>query len=1218
MRKTLLILLSFVVMGASSPLFGQSYIVDSIRYAPIQGGGNWSWYEVRGPVSNDISGHVTIPFRIRGADTILRIAEEAFWGCANITSVTLPSLIYEIADFAFHGCTSLTSINIPSNVIRLGTYAFEGCSSLTSISIPLGVEGILSGVFKGCSSLTSISLHDTITFINSGAFEGCTSLTDFVIPRRTRSIGSRAFAGCTNLSSVFFHDSVSSINDYAFAGCSRLSPFLVPDHVNYIGDHALDGIRHVFYSGPYENYVGDGATLFYRVHEDGLYYADSAKTVLLGADAWVTNLVIPSHVRRVAKNAFQGSTTLTTLFVPSTVDTIEVGAFAAPSLTTLYWNAINPTIINYHSSYGMPDIPYRTSAYWVFRISTYDTSAPCANITNLTIGSSVANIPEGFMRDMQTLTSVTIPPTVDSIGEYAFYNTGISSLTIPDGVQHIGQLAFATPTLTDVSWNASSCRNATQVNGSALYTPFAASSSIINSPISSLTIGDAVATVPDYFMYGITSLTTLVLPASLDTIGYRAFYDTRLSAINLPEHLKYIGAEAFYNATFSSLTIPTGVEFIGNAAFACPNLSTLYYNATRLTIGRMGSYIGGEGRLFYKSVRRLDPETYTYVIDTVRANLTSVIIGNSVSSIPDNFMREMISLTSVSIPASVDTIGKMAFQGSGLTSVTIPEGVKYIDQYAFDCPNLTSLTYNAERCQFPYYGVFRGSVSSLTIGNTVAAIPSYFMAYMTSLTSITIPASVKEIGGDAFRGTSLSSVTIPSTVDTISHAFQYIPTLETIYYNAPDAFTGRYHGSGPFSFAGCSGSEETVCSGAPITLIIGDNVRKLPTGIFAQLLIPNVVLPDSLQRIGDGAFYRNTTLTSITIPNTVYSIGRHAFGDCENLQTVTIGDVIGDDYSSIGFVDISDYAFYNAPIRNLTIGNYVNQIGNYAFNAMTEPDTFLIKCPSDPPSITINTFQNLNINASIIVPCGLRQYYQSADFWGVFTNLDENPACYTLITVGSNDLNKGTVAGGGRYSQGSVATLSALAKKDFAFAGWADGNNDNPRLVLVSGDASYTANFSSMTGGVVHDTTVVTLRDTVTVSVHDTTVVTLTDTLFVRDTLFVGDGDTLIVYRDIHDTIYITDTVYITNTVHDTVYITDTVYVGVDDVQTVNYMLYQQGGQIVVEGAEGSPVTVYDAVGRLLVTRRDTYGPVRFDAPAAGTYLVRVGSAAARRIVVVR
>lgn len=134
--------------------------------------------------------------------------------------------------------------------------------------------------------------------------------------------------------------------------------------------------------------------------------------------------------------------------------------------------------------------------------------------------------------------------------------------------------------------------------------------------------------------------------------------------------------------------------------------------------------------------------------------------------------------------------------------------------------------------------------------------------------------------------------------------------------------------------------------------------------------------------------------------------------------------------------------------------------------------------------------------------------------------------------------------------------------------------------------------------------------DTVIVNIDTVYTICTTDTIIntVVDTVINNVHDTTIVYS--YDTIYLP--------VYDTVYIHDTVYVGINDAaQNDNINVYQSGNQIVVNGTEGNVVRLFDAVGRMLATKQDPYGEVYFEAPATGTYLVKVGNYQAKRIVVV-
>ena len=195
--------------------------------------------------------------------------------------------------------------------------------------------------------------------------------------------------------------------------------------------------------------------------------------------------------------------------------------------------------------------------------------------------------------------------------------------------------------------------------------------------------------------------------------------------------------------------------------------------------------------------------------NSYRGNITSVIIGNGVTSIGSLAFYNCTGLTSVAIPNSVTSIGYRAFyKCTGLTSVTIPNSVTKIGDGAFwGCSGLTSIEipnsvtsiggFAFEAC----YGL-----TSVTIPNSVTSIGQYAFSNCTGLTSIEIPNSVTSIGNDAFYNCSgLTSITIPDSITYI----------------------------GSETFYGCSG-------------------------------LTSVTIPNSVTSIGDGAFWNCTGLTSIT------------------------------------------------------------------------------------------------------------------------------------------------------------------------------------------------------------------------------------------------------------------------------------------------------------------------------------------------------------------
>ncbi len=140
-----------------------------------------------------------------------------------------------IPDNAFSGCGDLVSVTIPEEITSLGDAAFSGCSSLTTLTIPESVTSIGDKAFRDCNNLTSVVIPEGVTSIGDYAFCGCSNLTSVVIPESVTSIGDYAFCRCSNLTTVVIPESVTSIGDYAFYGCSNLASVVIPESVTSIG-----------------------------------------------------------------------------------------------------------------------------------------------------------------------------------------------------------------------------------------------------------------------------------------------------------------------------------------------------------------------------------------------------------------------------------------------------------------------------------------------------------------------------------------------------------------------------------------------------------------------------------------------------------------------------------------------------------------------------------------------------------------------------------------------------------------------------------------------------------------------------------------------------------------------------------------------------------------------------------------------------------------------
>ena len=158
---------------------------------------------------------------------VTEIGEEAFEGCAALSSVVIPDSVTAIGWGAFKGC-NITELSHPCLTIKGGVVIKDGkvqycASQAREIVIPAGVTEICEWAFDGCAALASVVIPAGVTEIDEEAFNGCAALAAVVIPESVTRIGGYAFEGCTALASVGIPSSVTEIGKQAFEGCESLS-----------------------------------------------------------------------------------------------------------------------------------------------------------------------------------------------------------------------------------------------------------------------------------------------------------------------------------------------------------------------------------------------------------------------------------------------------------------------------------------------------------------------------------------------------------------------------------------------------------------------------------------------------------------------------------------------------------------------------------------------------------------------------------------------------------------------------------------------------------------------------------------------------------------------------------------------------------------------------------------------------------------------------------
>lgn len=250
--------------------------------------------EYHGTYSGDIVIPETVTYNNKTL-TVVKIGENAFYYCSELSSVIIPQTVTYIGSEAFEGCGAITSITIPSSVTFIGYKVFTYCISLNNIvfedgdktlewdnyfsttifygcpidSLYLGrnlkrtdeyyayglfqdssVKKLIVGntvteieniSFYGCEKLTEISLGNSVTTIGESAFRNCDNLTEISLPNSVTTIGESAFYDCENLTKVSLGNSVTKIGDFAFKDCEDLTEISLGKSVAGIGSGALTG-----------------------------------------------------------------------------------------------------------------------------------------------------------------------------------------------------------------------------------------------------------------------------------------------------------------------------------------------------------------------------------------------------------------------------------------------------------------------------------------------------------------------------------------------------------------------------------------------------------------------------------------------------------------------------------------------------------------------------------------------------------------------------------------------------------------------------------------------------------------------------------------------------------------------------------------------------------------------------------------------------------------
>ena len=408
--------------------------------------------------------------------------------------------------------------------------------------------------------------------------------------------------------------------------------------------------------------------------------------------------------------------------------------------------------------------------------------------------------------------------------------------------------------------------------------------------VESIFMYDSVTTIETSAFQEIEKLKSLTLSNSLTTLNVMAFtFCTSLEKVTIPESLTYISQRCFNNCTsLKEVVLHDKLTQIKDAAFGeCSSLKTITIPSSVTSIG-----IGA----------------------LMHTDITSVTLGENVTSLGDYVFWGCDSLTTATINARLTKLPKETFKGcTSLTTVNLPNTIETISQSAFeDCVNLTSLT----------------------LPSSCTTISYYAFKNCEKLETFTFNNVLERIDIEAFKGCSFKIESLPSTLSYIGDKAFLTFEQEDVCFEFPS--TLRYIGEEVFS----SDAMQNFCiDNLPVELkhIGGLSINgsrfgieiNVPSGTetiyeqaFYRAELEDVVLPKGVERIEREAF-RYSTICSINIPSTVTYIGPYAFADCPNLTTII--------FETDGNVEIDENAFTNSTsLKTLIIPNGTTAIADYA------------------------------------------------------------------------------------------------------------------------------------------------------------------------------------------------------------------------------------------------------------------------------------------------
>ncbi|MBR4225935.1 MAG: leucine-rich repeat domain-containing protein, partial [Candidatus Methanomethylophilaceae archaeon] len=851
-----------------------------------------------------------------------------------------------MSDYIFAGSSpwgkDVKAVVLGGEVNSIGKHAFYGCASLQSMEIPASVTSIGIGAFEGCTSLAFVYIPDSVTSIGSSAFSGCTSLNRF----------SGSYSGII--------DGVMIVSGNVLISCAagpEVVSVTIPSNVTSTGSSAFSGctsLASISVDSENESFV----------LKDGILYSKDESKLIFVPGGISGSISVPSSVTSIDSGAFSSCISLADIAV-------DEGSNSYASYDGALYNKSYSTIIAIPYLKETLSFPDSTASLSFSYGITYSPNLLSIEVpSNMLLGAGLGNsstlsnfkslkevefkegrtsIPAYALAFCSSLETVVIPSTVTEIGARAFTDcSSLQQIVIPESVTTIGGWAFAGTPMTTISLPGSVNRIVSNTGGnynstSVYYSAFTSSNLCEISVDSS----NEHFTSIDGVLFSKDGTELVCYPSGRDTKEY-----------SVPSSVIKIGEAAFRGAEKIEKVILNNAVTLGADSFRdCSSLDDLDTCGVK--------QIGSNALSGCSSLKRLDLRAAESVYDDYDYNNGIGLLLYDVDGeqhlggglegylYVDGGSGKLCRMNTCGedVYYIIDSEGTILILGSGVMYDYVEGSSPWYDER-----NTISGVVVEDGVEsigaYAFYGC--SSLSSVSIPEGVASIEQYAFYGCSSLLSVTIPEGVAYIGAFAFYGcSSLESVDIPEFVVSIDDgAFSGCTSL--------NSFGGSYPGivNGVMLV---SGGVLVSCAAGPdvMSVSIPESVRSVGSSAFRGCSsLFSVEIPSSVTSIGSSAFSGCSSLSSVEIPSSVTSIGSSAFKGCTSLSSVEIPE---------GVASIGDAVFQGCTsLSSVDIPGSVTTIGSFAFSGCSSLSS--VDIPEGVASISFCVFRGCSSLASVSIP----------------------------------------------------------------------------------------------------------------------------------------------------------------------------------------------------------------------------------------------------------